>query len=179
MQKFIQTLIVAFFIFSPAIGDVKLKTYILPEEAKPALKQMLHSIDIAKYRIDAAIYSFTHKAIAKKLANAAKRGVKIRIIFDRETNMKNRRSQIGYLARFRNIETYLLSGKERKRGGGYGLMHMKLMIVDNRYTIFGSANWTYSGFGLNYETITFVQSYAKAAKMERAFEKMVLKATPY
>jgi len=70
-------------------ADKKLKIYTLPEEAKPALKQMLHRIDSAKYRIDAAIYSFTHKAIAKRLAKAARRGVKIRVVFDRESNIRN------------------------------------------------------------------------------------------
>ncbi len=179
MQKFKPLFLVLLLLAASLYGDVKLKTFMLPGEAKPALKEMLHRIDGARYRIDAAIYSFTHKKIAKRLANAAKRGVKIRIIFDRESNFKNRRSQIGYLAKFRNIETYLLSGKKRRRGNGFGLMHMKLMIIDNRYTVFGSANWTYSAFGLNYEIISFVESYAKAARMEREFEKMLRFASEY
>jgi len=159
-------------------ADTKLKIYTLPEEAKPALKQMLHRIDSAKYRIDAAIYSFTHKAIAKRLAKAARRGVKIRVVFDRESNIRNRRSQIGYLSRFRNIETYLLDGK-RGKSGKNGLMHMKLMVIDNTHLIFGSANWTYSAFGLNREIVVFASDYAKAAKIERAFERMLSKAIPY
>jgi len=168
-------------LFTAAIlaADTKLKIYTLPDEAKPALKEMLHRIDTAKYRIDAAIYSFTHKTIAKRLANAARRGVKIRVIFDRESNIRNRRSRIGYLSKFRNIDTYLLSGKARRRGDGEGLMHMKLMIIDRRYLIFGSANWTYSAFGLNHEVLAFAEDYRKAAGMERSFERMLSKAKPY
>ncbi len=160
-------------------ADTKLKIYTLPEEAKPALKEMLHRIDTAKHRIDAAIYSFTHKAIAKRLAKAARRGVKVRILFDRESNLGNRRSQIGYLSKFRNIDTYLLDGKRSGRGDRKGLMHMKLMVIDNSYLIFGSANWTYSAFGLNREIVVSVRDYAKAAKIERAFERMLPKAVPY
>ncbi len=179
MQRWRVLLLIFLLAGSALFGDVKLKTYMLPDEAGTALKQMLHRIDGARYKIDAAIYSFTHKKIAKRLANAAQRGVKIRILFDRESNLHNRRSQIGYLSKFRNIETYLISGKARRNGKGYGLMHMKLMVIDNRYTIFGSANWTYSAFGLNYEVIAFAESYAKAASTERAFEKMLLKAVRY
>ena len=173
--------LILFFLLAATLlaGDAKLKIYTLPDESKPALKQLLHRIDSAKYKIDAAIYSFTHKTIAKRLANAARRGVNIRVIFDRESNIHNRRSQIGYLSKFRNIRTYLLSGKARREGRRKGLMHMKLMVIDNRYLIFGSANWTYSAFGLNREIIAFTQDYAKAAKIERTFERMLSKAVLY
>ncbi len=171
-----------FFILSSTLfgADSKLKIYTLPDEARPALGHLLRSIDTAKFKIDAAIYSFTHKAIAKKLANAAKRGVKIRILFDRESNIRNRRSQIGYLSKFRNIHTYLISGKVRKsKKRGYGLMHMKLMVIDGRYIIFGSANWTYSAFGVNREILAIAEDYSKAAILERTIEKLILYAEPY
>ncbi|MCF6202016.1 MAG: phospholipase D-like domain-containing protein [Hydrogenimonas sp.] len=172
-----------FLIFAAAAllsaSNIETRLYTLPKEAKPALKELLHKIDTAKYKIDAAIYSFTHKKIAKRLANAAKRGVKIRIIFDKESNLRNRKSQIGYLSKYRNIDCYLLSGKKRRRGDGYGLMHMKLMIIDNRHVVLGSANWTYSAFGLNHEVIAFIKSYEKAKKLERAFERMAKEASLY
>ncbi len=176
-----QRAFVLFFLLAAALigADTKLKIYTLPEEARPALKQMLHRIDTAKHRIDAAIYSFTHKAIAKRLANAARRGVKVRVIFDREANLGNRRSQIGYLSKFRNINTYLLEGERGRKGNRKGLMHMKLMVIDNTHLIFGSANWTYSAFGLNREIVVFTRDYAKAAKIERTFERMLSKAIPY
>lgn len=160
-------------------GTLETKIYTLPKEAKPALKEIYRKIDSAKFKIDAAIYSFTHKKIARKLANAAKRGVKVRVIFDKEANLGNRRSQIGYLSKFRNVRTYLLSGKKRKRGKGYGLMHMKMMIIDNRDIILGSANWTYSAFGLNHEVVAFLRSHQKAKRLEKSFEKMILKAEEY
>jgi len=59
------------------------------------------------------------------------------------------------------------------------LMHMKLMIVDNRYVITGSANWSHSAFGKNYELLCIVDDYATAKRLERAFERMVREAKPY
>ncbi|WP_353661828.1 phospholipase D-like domain-containing protein [Hydrogenimonas sp. SS33] len=154
--------------------------YTMPYEARPALHRFVRAIDHARYRIDAAIYSFTHKTIAKHLKMAAARGVKIRIIFDRDANLRNRKSQLGYLAKYRNIRTYLLSGLPyRSPDGDRALMHMKAMVIDNRTVVLGSANWTYSAFGKNYEAILFSDDYAKAKRLENAFERMLRSATPY
>jgi phosphatidylserine/phosphatidylglycerophosphate/cardiolipin synthase-like enzyme len=77
----------------------QIHTYTLPHESKKALNAMLHTIDTARHRIDAAIYSFTHRTIARHLAAAAKRGVKIRIVIDRSSNLRNPKSQLGHLAK--------------------------------------------------------------------------------
>jgi phosphatidylserine/phosphatidylglycerophosphate/cardiolipin synthase-like enzyme len=157
-----------------------LRCYTLPYESKEALRAMVKTIDGARYRIDAAIYSFTHKTIAKRLVNAAKRGVKVRIVFDRSSNLKNQKSQLGYLAKYRNIQTLLLEGRPyRKKGSERALMHMKVMIVDNRRIVTGSANWTYSAFGKNYEILCLIDDYALAKRLERSFERMVREAKPY
>ncbi|WP_300364952.1 phospholipase D-like domain-containing protein [Hydrogenimonas sp.] len=154
--------------------------YTLPFEADSALQRIIKTIDSSHNRIDAAIYSFTHKTIAKHLAKAAKRGVKIRIIFDKSANLHNRKSQLGYLAKYRNIETLVLEGKPyRKNRSEKALMHMKVMIVDNRRVVMGSANWTYSGFGKNYEVLCFIDDYGMAKQLERAFERMVKRTEVY
>jgi len=153
--------------------------YVMPKESKEALSALLDSIDKAKYRIDAAIYSFTHKKIAKRLKNAAKRGVKIRIIFDKKSNRKYKKSQIRYLAKYSNIDIYLIDGKRFKNRDYFGKMHMKLAIIDNKRLLFGSANWSYSAFGKNYELLYIIESYPMAKKAENYFEQMVKKAEKY
>lgn len=154
--------------------------YFLPFESRPALKEMLKSIDLSKYKIDVAIYSFTNHVIAKHLKNAAKRGVKIRIIFDKESNLNNKRSQLRYLAKYRNIKTFVVSGKPYKRKkDDFGLMHMKLMIIDNKRVILGSANYSYSAFYKNYELLFFKDDYAIAKKAEKFYERVLAKAQEY
>ncbi|RUM44695.1 MAG: nuclease NucT [Hydrogenimonas sp.] len=175
-----RAILVSLLLFTHLVYGATNTLYILPNSAKPALKALLKSIDHARFRIDGAIYSFTHKEIAKHLAAAAKRGVKIRIIADYSSNAFNRRSQIGYLAKYQNIETWLLKGKPYKKSHrDHALMHMKVMVIDNRRIIFGSANWTYSAFGKNYEILSIVDDYAKAKLLERGFERMLNDAFPY
>ncbi|BCD68599.1 phospholipase D-like domain-containing protein [Nitratiruptor sp. YY09-18] len=153
--------------------------YFLPFESRDAMHQLLRWIDQAHYKIDIAMYSFTNKKIAKRLVNAAKRGVKIRLILDEEQNLKDRYSQIGYLAKYPNIAVFTIKGKYAKRGEYYGKMHMKLAIIDNKRLIFGSANWSNSAFKRNYELLYFLDDLQKAKKSERFFERILRKAKEY
>ncbi|MRJ02651.1 MAG: DUF1669 domain-containing protein [Epsilonproteobacteria bacterium] len=151
----------------------------MPYESQQALKQLLRWIDQAHSTIDVAIYSFTNHTIAKRLKGAAKRGVHVRVIFDRDQALKSRYSQIGYLAKYRRIEVFTLEGKKLRTRDFMGKMHMKLAIIDGKRLVFGSANWSYSAFKRNYELIYFVEDYRLAKKALSAFNRMVREATPY
>lgn len=151
----------------------------LPYEAQKAQKELIAWIDRAQNSIDVAMYSFTKRELAKHLRNAAKRGVKIRVLLDYEQNMQDRFSQIGYLAKYRNITVYTIRGKYAKHGEFYGKMHIKLAIIDSKRLVFGSANWSNSAFKRNYELIYFMEDYAKAKKAKKYFEAMVRKAQEY
>ncbi len=153
--------------------------YFMPYEAKAAQKRLLGWIDSTHNKIDIAIYSFTNHTIAKHIKNAAKRGVKIRILSDYEQSLKGRYTQIGYLAKYKNITIRLIRGKYAKRGDFYGKMHMKLAIFDNKQLVFGSANWSNSAFKRNYELIYFVKDYALAKKALRNFERIFAQGEEY
>ncbi len=147
--------------------------YLMPEQKEAALDAMLREIDLAKHSIKITIYNFTHKKIANKLKHAAKRGVKIEIIFDEKSSHEQRRhSMLYYLAKYRNITVYRLKGRISQKGDYYGKMHIKAAIIDNKTVIFGSANWSYSAFGLNYEILYITRDYALAKKMNRYFETL-------
>ncbi len=163
-----------------AKGDTTL--YLLPMEKKEALSTLLHTIDLAKQEIKVSIYSFTNKKIADRLKNAAKRGIKVEIIFDDgQSRSKYGKSMIGYLAKYRHIRVYRLNGlgsrlqKKKYRG----IMHIKMAVIDKKWVIFGSANWTYKAFSKNYETLFVAKDYAMAKKFLRFFEQQKGVATPY
>ncbi len=149
------------------------KIYLLPYEKDKALKEIVHNIRISKNSIKGAIYAFTNKTIAKELKKAAARGVKIELIFDKEYNLnKIEKSMLFYLAKYKNIEIYLLQGKPYKKSGKKGIMHIKAMIFDGKRVILGSANWTYSAFNNNYETIYSIKEYKIAKKFEKYYDMM-------
>jgi len=147
--------------------------YLLPQDADKALKAIFKNIDNSKKSIKISIYNFTHKKIAKRLASAAKRGVKVEIIFDeRSANEQKKRSMLYFLAKYKNITVYKLKGKIAKSKKYYGIMHLKTAIFDHKKILFGSANWSYSAFSNNYELLYITKDYAMAKKLEKYFEEM-------
>ena len=154
--------------------------YLLPHEGYEALEDITKQIEKAKQTIHISIYSFTHKKIAKKLKNAAKRGVKITIIFDQKSAKSQQgKSMLPYLAKYKNITVYKLKGKRAKSKRYHGIMHMKMAVIDHKTVIFGSANWTYSAFSNNYELLYITKNYAIAKKFERYFKILKQRAIRY
>jgi len=154
--------------------------YLLPQDSPKALSAIIKSIDHSHKSIRIMIYNFTHKKIAKRLKAAAKRGVRVEIIFDRKSSREDkRRSMLYFLAKYKNIFIYKLKGKYIKRQDRYGIMHMKSAVFDHRRVIFGSANWTYSAFGKNYEVLYVENDYAKAKQFEKYFEIMKQRSVPF
>jgi phosphatidylserine/phosphatidylglycerophosphate/cardiolipin synthase-like enzyme len=154
--------------------------YLLPKEKEVALESIIKKIDSAKSSIHISIYNFTHKKIAKAIKKAAKRGVKIEIIFDEKSVKKKQgKTMLYYLAKYKNISIYTLQGKLSKKKKYHGIMHMKMAVIDSKIVIFGSANWTYSAFSNNYELLYISKNYAIAKKFERVFKVLKQKAVLY
>ncbi len=177
---FLNILLILFTLSLPVSALDKESFFLLPKEKESALKEIIKHIDLAKKNINIAIYTFTNKIIAKRLKNAAARGVKIEIIFDdKSTRKKSSRSKIYYLTKYKNIKTYRLKGKLSKNRKYNGIMHMKVAIIDNKYTISGSANWSNSAFSINYEVLSIRKNYAIAQKFNKYFQELKKKATLY
>ncbi len=155
------------------------KLYFMPQEQEAALHTLISTIENTQKTLDVAIYSFTNREISKAIRDTAKKGIKVRIIYDKKSNQDPNKSTIGYLAKLKNIETCLLEGKRSYNNKFYGLMHMKMAISDENSLILGSANWSKSAFETNYETLLITQDKDSIAKAKNAFEAMFLECEKY
>lgn len=153
--------------------------YFLPFESRQALGHLISLINGAQKNINISIYSFTNKEIAKALKKAAQRGVSINIIYDMESNKKNPKSTIGYLSKYKNIQTCLLSGLSAKNKQYKGLMHQKMAIIDRSVLILGSANWSKSAFENNYETLMLTSNPQSIQKALESYSRMFEQCTPF
>lgn len=153
--------------------------YFMPFESKQALTHLISLIGGAQQNISISIYSFTNREIAKALKKAAHRGVSINIIYDMESNKKNPKSTIGYLSKYKNIQTCLLSGKVSKNEKYTGLMHQKMAIIDRSVLILGSANWSKNAFENNYETLMLTSNPQSIQKALHAYSLMFEQCVPY
>lgn len=151
----------------------------MPYEQKKALTHLISLIKDAKENINISIYSFTNKEIAKALKEVAKKGVSVNIIYDMESNKKNPRSSIGYLSKYKNIQTCLLSGRSAKNDKYKGLMHQKMAIIDKTVLILGSANWSKNAFENNYETLMLTSNPQSIEKALQTYKMMFSACIPY
>ena len=151
----------------------------MPYEQKDALNTLINGITSAQKSINISIFSFTNREIAKSLKDAAFRGVKIKIIYDYETNKANDSSTIGYLSKYQGIQTCLLQGNEARNQKYYGIMHQKLAIIDDRIIFLGSANWSKNAFQNNYELLLKSNDQDIITKANHYFEKMFSLCKPY
>ncbi len=178
MKLFFKILLIIF--LSSHLFSCDAKMFLLPSQAKPALKEILKELSLAKKSVKITIYNFTHKKIAKRLKNIAKKGIKVKIIYDYEsTEQKRNKSTIYYLSKYKNIDTYRIKGKYVKKKDYFGKMHQKIALIDDRVLILGSANWSYSGFGKNYEVVLILHDKKLARKYLKFFDSLLKKATKF
>jgi len=147
------------------------EVFFLPKDGKIAEKKIENLFLHAHQNIKIAIYTFTNKEFYKALKSAARKGIKITIIADYESN-KNQyhHSVIPQLKKLRNIKIKLISGKGN--GKYKGIMHMKLFIVDDIIVGFGSVNYTYSAFYNNYEVLYINDDWTFARKFIKIFDEL-------
>lgn len=120
----------------------------------------------ASASIDAALYRFNNPRLAEALAAAAHRGVKIRIVLDRNKCGESRLSR-GLLASS-SIPLRALYGRQ----GAGTKMHHKFAIFDGQTAITGSYNWTLESEEQNYENLLVLRDEGKIRTFQEEFEAL-------
>lgn len=123
----------------------------------------------AKHSIDAALYSATDWELCGALADAASRGVRVRVYRDREQFTEEDK-------RARGRETcsaqLVAAGAQVRVKSSTVLMHLKSYEVDGRLLRTGSANVSPSGEKQQDNDVVFVGSSAAAKGFESQFAMM-------
>lgn len=127
------------------------KLYFLPNESKKAKNDIVKLLENANQSIDIAMYNFTYKKFAKALKKATKNGVKVTLIYDK-TKLK-----------FHKKINLIKSTRK---------LHIKMAIIDDKYLIFGSANWKKESFSENYEIINITDDKQKVKKFMKIFKQL-------
>lgn len=129
--------------------------YAVQRELEPLIKSARESIDVA-------MFFLTHKYLAAQLIAAHRRGVRVRVIVD-ATSAGN-----GYSKH----ELLRAAGIPVKVESWGGKMHMKVAVVDGRYSVLGSMNWTAAGETKNDENILIVESDRVASQITSFIDQM-------
>ncbi len=118
---------------------------------------------VAKY------YPGIHGNPANELLNAlcrdAARGIDVRVLLD-YTSYREYRSAIQYL------EHCGVKVRVWRECGSLWKLHAKVVIVDGRYVVLGSHNWTYSALAHNIEVSVAIRSRAIASELTSLFQRL-------
>ncbi|RDV84530.1 phospholipase D family protein [Ammonifex thiophilus] len=131
------------------------------QDPAPALCSLIGQ---ARSSCDVAIYSLTHPDIVKALVQAHKRGVKVRVITDKEWQRNDSQRHA--------VNVLLLAGIPVKENRHAGLMHLKMVVIDGEIVTTGSYNFTRSASEKNDEMFLVVKSAELSRACSREFERM-------
>lgn len=122
----------------------------------------------AKSRVDFAAYVLTDSTVINALAEAARRGVRLRIYLDPDQPAaKNSDPSSPFWTLFRqpNVEA-------RMKMGGTDFMHLKAYQVDGRVLRTGSSNFSFSGARRQDNDLILIESADSVAQFIEQFEYM-------
>lgn len=107
---------------------------------------IVRAISKAQETIYVQAYGMTSPAIVEALVKAKSRGVKVRVLLDK-SNLNDKWTKIGTL-----LEAEIEVGIDRVPG----IAHNKVMIIDERYLITGSFNFTRAADTRNAENVLII-----------------------
>ncbi len=148
------------------LGKTKIAVYFSPKD-KTVLTAVIPLVNSAQKYIYIPAFVFTHDELAQSLISAKKRGVDVKIIAD-AVNTTTKRSKIKLL-RSANIPV--------KIENYAGKLHSKSIIIDDKYIISGSMNFSYSGENKNDENCLIIED-SSLAKYYRGFFEYIWDRIP-
>ena len=123
-------------------------------------KAVIAAIDNACESIYVMAYSFTSRPIEQALAAAKARGLTVVVVAD-DSNQNPDTSVVDELDN--DDVTVWLDGK-------HAIMHSKVMVIDGRFVLCGSYNWTNAAEKSNGETLLVIEDVELAKAIRSNFE---------
>jgi phosphatidylserine/phosphatidylglycerophosphate/cardiolipin synthase-like enzyme len=135
----------------------------------PVQSALLDLLNNARSSIYFLAYSFTAAPLAEAIQQRAAAGVKVAGVMESEqVNFNAGKVYAGF--RKAGLDVHL--------DGNPGLMHHKVMIIDGRFVIFGSYNFTASAETKNDENLVVINNPEIAAQFTREFQRVYALAQP-
>ncbi len=141
--------------------NTKVVTFILPED-KETYNIVSGYINRAQKYIYVPMFFFTHTKYSQDLINAHNRGVKVKVILDATS------ARTGYSKH----EIMRMAGIPVKIENWGGKMHEKSLIIDDKYLLIGSMNFTSGAHYQNDENSLIIENKEIAIKSRKRFEKL-------
>ncbi len=141
------------------------KVYFSPgEDCKNAIINLLNN---ATSNIDICVFTISDNDISDKIIECHKRGINVRVITDDDKTTD----------RGSDINTIKQAGIKVEIDCTPHHMHHKFAVVDNKFAITGSYNWTRSAHAYNFENILVTNNKSVVSQFHNEFKKLWNKMT--
>jgi phosphatidylserine/phosphatidylglycerophosphate/cardiolipin synthase-like enzyme len=127
------------------VAGIPIEIYFSPDDN--VMQKILNIVNNAGERIDFLAYSFTYDTLAEAMIQNAKQGVRVSGVFDSDMVASNTGTDYEWL---------VSAGLPVCMDGEAGLMHDKVIVVDEEVVITGSYNYTNSAEKYNDENIVIL-----------------------
>ena len=128
------------------LGTSTVSVFFSPQD-KAISREILPLINKAERYIYIPTFVLTHQSLTDALINAKKRGVDVKIILDGTSSTQLHTKH----------HVLRTAGVPVKAENYAGKMHMKTIIIDDKYTILGSMNFSNSGENRNDENMVLIE----------------------
>ncbi|MEH7387849.1 phospholipase D-like domain-containing protein [Bacillus sp. JJ1521] len=135
--------------------------YFFSKSSSSPQKELIKVIKDACETIDVAVYYISERNIVTHLCSATNRGVKVRIITDKDDSYQETA-----------LQQLLDAGIPVKINTYEGKMHLKNMIIDKEIITSGSYNFTYSAEKKNEEVVIISKDKKVAKEWSVKFNEM-------
>ncbi len=133
---------------------------------------VVKAIESARTSVDAAMFTFRSTRIAEALLAAKKRGVEVRVLFDRSQSSREYMKPFADWLAHNGIPVKTLAGPDASDKEDPGKNHAEFMVVDNELVQTGSMNWTKNASLMNFESGHFLDDAKDAAAYAAFFEDL-------
>ncbi len=148
----------------PTPGDVSCPVAARFSPHGGAESAVVDTLRHARVRVHAAVYGFTSPAIELALTDLARAGVQVALKTDRRQSAS--KDQAALLGRLRAAGVAVEVPRSRRR------LHDKFAVVDGRWVITGSFNWTTSAERRNRENVLIFDCPDLAAVFDAEWESI-------
>jgi phosphatidylserine/phosphatidylglycerophosphate/cardiolipin synthase-like enzyme len=149
------------------LDGTPLDIYFSPDDG--VLKSFLDLVSNAQESIYFMAFSFTSDPLGEAVRERAKNGVTVEGVMDADQIKSN----IGT-----EYDAFRQAGLDVRPDGNPGLMHHKVMIIDEQIVVFGSYNFTNSAEKNNDENLIVVYNSDIAARFMAEFKRAYKQAQP-
>ena len=125
------------------------------------IERIIPYVDGAQSSVRFLAFSFTDYPLAKSMIDRAAAGVDVAGVFEK----------VGSETQYAELSTLYCAGVPVRQDGNPSFLHHKLIIVDNRYVITGSLNFSTNAEESNDENVIIVDNSDIAALYTQEFER--------